>query len=234
MAHILNKKIWTFLFVTLAIATPSYYLIIAEGSLAAANGFLVTALMWAPGFAALITCCIFQRNLKGLGWGLGHIKYLIIGYFIPVVAGLIIYCFVWTTHLGNFSIEIFLDQSSSHSLTLSLFYMASVGVFWYSGMTALGEELGWRGFLAPQLMDSSGYTKAALITSIIWALYHYPVLLFSDYHSSTPTWYALTMFTLSIVGISFVAIWLRIKSNSVWPPVFLHASHNLLLMFLNH
>ena len=34
-------------------------------------------------------------------------------------------------------------------------------------------------------------------------------------------------FPFVAVAISFAQAWLRLKSDSVWPPIFLHASHNL-------
>ena len=48
-----------------------------------------------------------------------------------------------------------------------------------------------------------------------------------DYSSAAPKWYAFLMFTVSIVGVSFVATWLRLRSGSVWTGVILHTSHNL-------
>lgn len=33
--------------------------------------------------------------------------------------------------------------------------------------------------------------------------------------------------TFVAVAISFAQAWLRLKTGSVWPPIFLHASHNL-------
>jgi membrane protease YdiL (CAAX protease family) len=37
----------------------------------------------------------------------------------------------------------------------------------------------------------------------------------------------LPTFTFAAVAISFAQAWLRLKTGSVWPPIFLHASHNL-------
>ena len=34
-------------------------------------------------------------------------------------------------------------------------------------------------------------------------------------------------FTFVAVAISFAQAWLRLRSDSLWPPIFLHASHNL-------
>jgi membrane protease YdiL (CAAX protease family) len=93
--------------------------------------------------------------------------------------------------------------------------------------SGLGEEIGWRGFLVPQLFRNIGFTGTALISGAIWACWHYPLLIWSDYNSGTPTWYGLTCFTVLVLSISFVFAWMRLKSESLWTAALLHASHNL-------
>ena len=39
---------------------------------------------------------------------------------------------------------------------------------------AVGEELGWRGYLLPRLARRVGHTGAALIMAVLWALWHLP------------------------------------------------------------
>ena len=42
-----------------------------------------------------------------------------------------------------------------------------------------------------------------------------------------PSWFWLLTFTFVAVAISFAQAYLRLRSESLWPPIFLHASHNL-------
>jgi uncharacterized protein len=56
-----------------------------------------------------------------------------------------------------------------------------------------------------------------------------PVLLFADYNSGTPWWFALSCFAVMVVAISVVLTWIRLRSNSVWPCAIFHASHNLFI-----
>src|SRR5262249_39163254 len=52
--------------------------------------------------------------------------------------------------------------------------------------------------------------------------------LFGGYtNEGLPAWYALTCFTVLVLGINFAMVWLRLKSGSLWTGVFFHASHNL-------
>jgi membrane protease YdiL (CAAX protease family) len=96
---------------------------------------------------------------------------------------------------------------------------------------ALGEELGWRGFLVPQLAKVTSYPRVALISGAIWALWHYPSILFAVYYGAgaRPLWYSFVCFTVMVMGISFLFAWMRLKSRSVWTGMLLHASHNLIV-----
>jgi membrane protease YdiL (CAAX protease family) len=66
-----------------------------------------------------------------------------------------------------------------------------------------------------------------LISGAIWALWHYPLILFADYHGADRLWYSVACFTVMVLGISFPFAWMRLKSGSVWTGVLLHASHTL-------
>ena len=96
--------------------------------------------------------------------------------------------------------------------------MASVGLV-HSIANGLGEEIGWRGFLVPELFKTMGFTATALFSGIIWALWHYPVLIGADYNAGTPAWYGLICFTVMILAISFIFAWMRLKSGSLLPIV---------------
>jgi membrane protease YdiL (CAAX protease family) len=69
----------------------------------------------------------------------------------------------------------------------------------------------------------------ALISGVIWSVWHYPILFFADYNASTPAWYGAACFTVMVVGLSFAFAWMRLKSGSLWTAVLLHASHNLFI-----
>jgi membrane protease YdiL (CAAX protease family) len=93
--------------------------------------------------------------------------------------------------------------------------------------TATGEEIGWRGFLVPELAKVLPFTGVALQSGVIWAAWHYPITSVVYRDVGLPAWFWLLTFTFVAIAISFVQAWLRLKTGSVWPPIFLHASHNL-------
>jgi membrane protease YdiL (CAAX protease family) len=93
--------------------------------------------------------------------------------------------------------------------------------------TATGEEIAWRGFLVPELAKVLPFTGVALQSGVIWAAWHYPITSVVYRDVGLPAWFWLLTFTFVAIAISFVQAWLRLKTGSVWPPIFLHASHNL-------
>jgi membrane protease YdiL (CAAX protease family) len=100
-------------------------------------------------------------------------------------------------------------------------------------VTALGEEIGWRGLLVPELSKEFPFTATALISGIIWVVWHYPQILFANYNNpSAPAWFGLICFTVMLLGMSFAFAWLRLRSGSLWTAVLLHGSNNLFIQII--
>ena len=176
--------------------------------------------MWAPAVAALITTLIFQRNIRGLGWGLGKPIYYLIAYLLPILYAGIVYGAVWLLGLGK------LDASAlGENPWLGLLKALTVGVLG-AALLALGEEIGWRGLLVPQLARLNPFARTALISGVIWGIWHVPLIIGGGYSSGAPTWYAVACFMVLIVGMSFAFAWLRLASGSIWPAMLMHATHN--------
>ena len=168
-------------------------------------------------------------NLRGTGWSWGGPGLQVFSYVLPPVLGLAVYGTAWLTGIGAFNPGgiVMGRQSGTHvPLALALLLFATVGVI--QGMLfAAGEEIGWRGFLVPELAKNSSFARTAWLSGAAWAVYHYPLILFAEYNSGTPKWFALPVFTWMVFAMAFVLAWLRLKSGSVWTAVILHASHNL-------
>lgn len=156
-------------------------------------------------------------------------------YFLPLAYTTLAYSAVWKARLGGWNSEFVALVVKSlglnglpawASFTLYIAFMATGGVIQNVSMT-LGEEIGWRGFLVPELIKQLSFTKAGLLSGFIWAAWHSPLLLFADYNAGTNRWYALGCSTITCVSVGFILAWLTLKSDSVWPAALLHACHNL-------
>lgn len=111
------------------------------------------------------------------------------------------------------------------TLVIKLLVMSVLGIF-IGLLTALGEEIGWRGYFVPALLERLGLNKALLFTSLFWGAWHLPILLSGLYMPGTPVWYKVPAFLLLIVPVGMIAGLLSVKTKSVWPAAFLHAAHN--------
>ncbi len=230
------KRIIIFLFINFGLSAVFNYLIISSGSFRTGRGMYVLGVMWCPGLAALISCKLCGKSISELGWGWGKTKYQLASYLIPFGYAFVAYLPVWLSGLGGFYNPEFIESAARDFhweglpaglvLFLTVFLTGTLGIIRSTG-SALGEEIGWRGFLVPELAKVTSFTNTALISGAVWAMWHYPVLLFADYNAGTPVWYGLGCFTVMIFGISFVFAWMRLASGSLWTAAFLHASHNL-------
>jgi len=151
-----------------------------------------------------------------------------------------VYGFVWLTGIGTFNPEgfanfiapaypILQDQPTHVIVIIGLIIVSSYEVI-MTAFRTLGEEIGWRGLLVPELAKRYSFTTTSFISGFIWAIWHYPVLIFGDYNNAgAPLWFGLICFTVLVTGISFAITWLRLKSGSLWTAVLLHASHNIFI-----
>ncbi|HKP04657.1 MAG TPA: type II CAAX endopeptidase family protein [Chthoniobacterales bacterium] len=232
------KKIATFYAFTLGFSHVFNEFVFHAGKMDAGNLLYVTGAMWSPGLSALLTKRLFDEPIGELPWKWGGTRYAWLAYLIPLAYALPVYLVTWLTPLGGFLEPDFLSRTAaqmgwsgyppSWALLLFVLLTATVGLVGKTSR-ALGEEIGWRGFLVPELNKVVGFTGVSLISGLMWAAYHFPVLLYADYNKGAPAWYSLTCFTLMVVADSFILAWLTLRSNSLWPAAIFHGSHNLFI-----
>jgi uncharacterized protein len=201
-------------------------------------GMPVSALvmMWTPAMAAILAGLMTKRSFKEMGWSLRPVKWLAIGWLIPVAYGFVAYAFLWITGLGGVPNPVFLERArltlntpdaSSWMVIAAAFGFISIVNLLPGMLMSLGEEMGWRGFLVPELAKGSGVQRAAIYSGLAWFLWHLPGIWLGDYGAGeTPLAYRLGCFALLVISSGVVFAWLRIRSASLWPVVILHAVHN--------
>jgi membrane protease YdiL (CAAX protease family) len=89
-----------------------------------------------------------------------------------------------------------------------------------------GEEFGWRGYLQLRLAPGRPLL-AAVGTGLIWAVWHYPMLLLmlpaAEYGS------ALLLHPITAILSSIFYGWLKDRSQSVWPACLAHGAQNFIV-----
>jgi len=230
------RAIGLFLILTLALTSVFGGLMAYQGS---TPTLLVTGVMWSPGLAAILACLILKRSIASLPWRWGQWKWNWLAWALPIVYGLIIYLPVWLFGLGGSRFgnsETLADWSNqlSGGSEPNLFGAIAFGVMLAtigmvsSASRALGEEIGWRGFMIWEMRKVLPFWAIGLLSGIIWAMWHWPAILFTDYNAGEGSFVLqLFIFTMAIVPQGIVYAYFAFRSGSLWPAVILHASHNL-------
>ena len=89
---------------------------------------------------------------------------------------------------------------------------------------ALGEELGWRGFLLPHLMPL-GQWKAILISGIIWGVWHAPAIAQGLNYPGYPILGIFMMIVFCVLHGKIFS-WLYLNTRSPWVAALAHGSVN--------
>lgn len=229
--------VFVYLALTVTFTTPWTLLVLHAQSLDIGRGFVIHTQMWAPALAAFACCALFRIPLDYLGFKWPGARAMAWGYLLPLGYAATAYVSIWSTRLApaDFAGFVRTSQRSFHMETgagiLNALLIITFGVL-QSGVSATGEEIGWRGLLVPVLALRLNFTGVALASGLVWALWHYPLIVFGTYNSSAPRWVALLCFTIMIIATGAMAAWLRLKTGSVWPAAMLHACHNAVIQWL--
>jgi uncharacterized protein len=91
--------------------------------------------------------------------------------------------------------------------------------------SALGEEIGWRGYALPRLQSRMNALGASLTIGVIWGLWHLPLWLTGE-PGRPPILYAA--FVVSAIALSVILTWVyNSTGDSLLLVVLLHATVNL-------
>jgi membrane protease YdiL (CAAX protease family) len=88
----------------------------------------------------------------------------------------------------------------------------------------LGEELGWRGYALPRLLQRFSPLAASLILGVIWGVWHLPSFFVSSLVQSS---LAIPVFLFGALCMSILATWLYLHTGgSVLITVLFHLAFN--------
>ncbi|MEU0868931.1 CPBP family intramembrane glutamic endopeptidase [Nocardia brasiliensis] len=218
-----RRGVGLFLVALVALSAPAMIFAVV-----ARNDIGILLLMWAPGVASLLARLLLREGLGDISLRFGGRRgwwacLFALGY--PVVVAGAAYGVGWLTGLAEFTTP---DGEAAGwvafavQLLIGLVPGTAIGLVF-----ALGEELGWRGYLLTRLMDA-GLPQPILIGGLIWAAWHMPLIIGGSYLSGNggSVLVIAPLFLIQIVVVSYVFARVRLDTGSVWPAVVLHASWN--------
>lgn len=211
---------------------------------------LIAANMLVPAIGALLA----GEKLKGMGWRpqiKRNIKTILIAWFGPIAltaVGAGLYFLVFPSHFDLSGAYVTagvgaeaLQQLEAQGLSYPVYVLICLagGVTYaplLNMLLALGEEIGWRGFLYPQLKARFGRRKGWLLGGAIWGAWHWPLIWLIGYEygaaAGNPKGYfgfpftGMALFCLITVGWGILHDRLYEKSGSIWVPALFHGAVN--------
>jgi membrane protease YdiL (CAAX protease family) len=237
-----RKPLVWFLIIAFGFSWPLFALPLAFGEMEPTTRQLLTAgswalAMWGPGLGAIIATRVAAGEpLSALKLGrLGPKRFYVWAWLLPlalvIVAGLL------TVALGlgqvdlAFSLirEAMADAPGGDAIPPEVVVAIQIATALtlaplFNSLFALGEELGWRGFLLPRLLPL-GQGRAILIGGAIWGIWHAPAIAQGQNYPGQPVLgiFMMIAFTL-LMGTIFA--WLYLETESPWAPTLAHASLN--------
>lgn len=234
---------WTRKYVVWVLAV-SYVLqiAIAVGGGPGSRAFTVIgpALMFVPAIAALIVLRLSGAGWRGIRWGVGRPVYLLVAALIPTLVAIAFVVAMQALDAGSSSglglsasgatmesgLWLLGEGDQSFARFLPNVVLSSLVVSVLAGLLAVGEEVGWRGYLQERLVSRYGLLRGVTALGLVWAAWHVPLILQGYNFPEYPLLGAFVLFPLMGVCWSFLLAWLTIRGASVWPAVLAHGSIN--------
>ncbi|HVK66609.1 MAG TPA: type II CAAX endopeptidase family protein [Polyangium sp.] len=194
-------------------------------------------LVWVPCFASVVARFLLREGFGDVSFRLDRRAAwaMLVGVIYPVAVGVPAYGIAWTTGMAHFEPAAMhplgfaipgstpgerLLAGSIIALTLGPLAMA---------VLALGEEVGWRGYMLTRLIDAR-VPQPVLVSGVIWALWHAPLIVAGEYNASPVPMLSLLLYMVTSVGAGTLLATLRLETGSVWPAVTMHAAWNAIVV----
>ncbi len=194
----------------------------------------IAALMWTPFLASLVARWVCHEGFKdiSLRWGANEgWRAVGLALLFPVLSGVLTYGFAWVTGIATFQIQAEGRGPSASSTPVDFLLLLFIngGIGTVVGLSvALGEELGWRGYLLLRMRDA-GIPRPVLLGGLLWAAWHVPLILSGQYVVGANSVLAIPLFTVGVLAASYFFGYLRLRSGSVWPAAIAHAAYNAII-----
>ena len=91
----------------------------------------------------------------------------------------------------------------------------------------VGEELGWRGFALPKLLEKYDPIVSSLILALPWILWHAPLAVFQEWTGNIPIMHFLLNYALLILPLTLIFTWFfQNTKGSILLVIVLHKAFN--------
>ena len=125
--------------------------------------------------------------------------------------------------------ELMADQPPLPVIVAAVLFSAFTYAPFINMIPAFGEELGWRGMLFPTLAERMSPRNAALVSGVIWGVWHAPAIAMGHNYGMGYAGFPIAGILTMALMCTAMACWfslLRLRSGSVWPCALAHGAFN--------
>jgi membrane protease YdiL (CAAX protease family) len=206
----------------LAISWSFEAFIIVNGGVRNFGPLWIVALMCIPGVLSLVLRLVLKSGFGDVSFRAGKGRYYIYAITVPLLLALLVGLVSAVFDIRKFSL---ISPGQLIQITPILLSVLGLGL-----IGAFGEELGWRGFLLPKMMNG-GFKSPYFACGLVWASWHLPLIAFGDFYQTDNALLMALIYGLGIIAMSFVFSELRVRSGSVWIAAIAHSAHNFFFQF---
>lgn len=205
--YLFSWVLWSYLLITQNITNTTQWLIIIGG--------------FGPFFGAIIANYFAGGKEQIIKWFQKiinrdiTIKSILFSLIYPLIIAFLVYIIIKTFNFNQFLTNI---DTVWYLYPLNLFFIMILG--------GVQEELGWRGFALPKLINNFNPFTASVIVGAIWFFWHLPLVFIEGAaQSKLPIlWYFINIIAISIILTYLLSM---VKGLIIIPAIIFHGGLNI-------
>ncbi|RLM84262.1 CPBP family intramembrane metalloprotease [Halobellus sp. Atlit-38R] len=227
--HTARRGLLLYFGVVLLGSVPLLYLIISAGAPIEQQLEYILALMWTPAIASIVARVGNGEGFDDLSFRLRDREVavrVLQAILFPFVVGAIAYGAAWGLGLAEFSAPVGTSDPLS-AFAGELLFAATIGAV-VGVISAAGEEIGWRGYMASRLV-TAGVPAPVLTGGVLWGCWHVPAILTGQYAAGPSRVLSAILFV--VVAVSVTVLWSAwtFETGSIWPAILGHSAWNAVI-----
>lgn len=194
-------------------------------------------LVFVPAFASIVARLVMREGFRDISFRVDARarRGMLHGVLYPIAVGIPAFSIAFALRFVVFApptihpLGIPIPGSSPASRFIAgLLIAVSVGILGMAPL-AVGEEVGWRSYLLTRLIQAR-IPRPVLVSGLVWAFWHAPLILSGKLNPSAYPKLSFVLFAVTVVSLGSLLARLRLETDSIWPPIVLHAAWNSIIV----
>ena len=196
------------------------------------NSLLTAVMMFFPAIGVLFTRLVTHEGFKNSMLRLdlrGNVRYYLVACLGPMAFTLLGAMAYYICFPSDFSFAEFNGMNAVKATMLAMAIVLMLLSPFLNLIPAFGEEWGWRGYLLPKMAERMKFLPAALLTGLIWGVWHAPIIVTGHNYGvgywGYP-WFGIVAMCIFCIVVGVFLSYIALRTNSCWPAALAHGAIN--------